>query len=66
MVESGEVVKFGLISGKNGARTRLRPPNENDGQQQQKEVKVVQLSATPRHLMVCTQRGGERRLYGSL
>ena len=45
----GRVHKHGLVDGKNGSSVKLEPLNEGQ--------KVVQLSATPRHVLVCTDKG---------
>ncbi len=47
----GVVTKFGLVRGRNG-QERLEDLPKAAG-------KVVQLSATPRHIMVCTDKGGK-------
>ena len=47
----GRVTKYGLVEGRNGAVAAVVPPTEVRG-------RLVQVSATPRHLMACTEEGG--------
>ncbi|TRY75321.1 hypothetical protein TCAL_00742 [Tigriopus californicus] len=50
VVQDGSgITKYGLVDGKNGSVERLTAPPHVE--------KIVQLSATPRHLLVCTDNG---------
>ena len=50
LTDDGKVTKYGLVEGKNGMAT-LQTPGGSGGH-------LVQVSATPRHLMACTREGG--------
>lgn len=50
----GALTKYGLVDGKNGV-DKIPSPKGAKG-------KIVQLSATPRHIMVCTEQGGRTKL----
>eukprot|EP00095_Tigriopus_kingsejongensis_P002317 maker-scaffold347_size200506-snap-gene-0.24 protein:Tk02317 transcript:maker-scaffold347_size200506-snap-gene-0.24-mRNA-1 annotation:"rcc1 domain-containing protein 1" len=49
VVDDSGITKYGLVNGKNGGVERLSAPP--------KAGKIVQLSATPRHLLACTENG---------
>ena len=49
VVDEEGVTKYGLVNGKNGHHRLALPPGG---------AKIASLSATPRHLLVCTENGG--------
>ncbi len=53
VADEAGVTKYGLVNGgKQNGRERLDAPR--------KEQKIRHLSATPRHLLVCTDKGGAK------
>ncbi len=50
LADADGLTKYGLVNGKNGGAERLVAPEGRS---------IAQLSATPRHILACTNSGGE-------